>query len=66
MDRKEGNFGNASSVNFEFLFFSGVHIAPCAQKSGLAFLECCKKCISLRLNTQVPSCYWNFMSFLSL
>ena len=39
MDCKEQNFGNASSVNFEFLFFSGVHIATCAQKSGFALFK---------------------------
>ena len=27
IDRKERNFGHASSVNVEFSFFSGVHIA---------------------------------------
>ena len=29
MDHKEHNFEKSSSVNFEFLYFSGVHIATC-------------------------------------
>ena len=51
MDRKERNFGHASSVNIDFfVFFSDVHIATCTQKSGLALFKCWKKCISLRLD----------------
>ena len=34
IDHKERRFGNASSVNFEFLFLSGVPIAICAQNLG--------------------------------
>ena len=34
MDRKERNFGQAFSVNLEFLIFSGVQIATCAQKGS--------------------------------
>ena len=30
MDHKDCNFENASSVNFEFSLFSGVHIATCS------------------------------------
>ena len=56
IERKKCNFGNSSSVNFEFLFFSGVHIASCKQLSGLALFKCWKKCISLRL-TMHP-CFW--------
>ena len=48
-DRKERHFGNASSGHFEFLFVSGVHIATCAQNSGLALFKCWKKCFSLCL-----------------
>ena len=40
MDRKECDFENASSGNFEFSSFSGVHMDTCVPKYGLASFKC--------------------------